>query len=104
MTARYVLAPQAATDLDGVWNYVAERSSAEMADRIQRSILEKILFLAARPQAGHTRTDLTDKPVKFFPIYAYLVVYRPETNPLQIVSIIHGYQDVKRVLASRPLM
>ena len=102
MTARYVLAPQAASDLNDVWSYLAERSTAEIADRVQRLILEKILFLAASPQAGHTRTDLTDKAVKFFPIYAYLIVYRPETKPLQIVSIVHGYQDVKRVLAGRP--
>ena len=28
--------------------------------------------------------------MKFFPVYSYLVIYRPDTKPLQVVSILHG--------------
>ncbi len=47
------------------------------------------------------REDLTDEVVKFFPVYSYLVVYRPETKPLQIVSILHGHRDVPAILKDR---
>jgi hypothetical protein len=55
-----------------------------MADRVESVIREKIVYLAGRPGGGHWRKDLTDEPVKFFPVYSYLIVYRPETIPLQL--------------------
>ena len=58
-------------------------------------------FLAGRPGAGHRRKDLTDEDVKFFPVYSYLIVYRPETTPLQIASILHGRRDLEQILKGR---
>jgi antitoxin ParD1/3/4/toxin ParE1/3/4 len=100
MKPLYVLAPQAALDLAEIWRYIKERSIA-IADRVESVILEKLAFLAKSPEAGHRRKNLTDEDVKFFPVYSYLIVYRPETKPLQIVSILHGRRDVERVLRDR---
>ena len=72
-----------------------------MADRVESVIRNRIVLLSGRPGAGHWRKDLTDEVVKFFPVYSYLIVYRPETKPLQIVSILHGYRDLGRILDSR---
>jgi antitoxin ParD1/3/4/toxin ParE1/3/4 len=58
-------------------------------------------FLSQRPGTGHWRKDLGSESVKFFPVYSYLIVYRPDTNPLQIVSILHGRRDVGRLLSDR---
>ena len=33
--------------------------------------------------------------------YSYLIVYRAETMPLQIVSILHGRRDVEQLLRDR---
>jgi toxin ParE1/3/4 len=59
------------------------------------------LFFSGTPGAGHWRKNLTDEAVKFFPVYSYLIVYRPETKPLEIVSILHGHRDVQRILKDR---
>jgi toxin ParE1/3/4 len=72
-----------------------------MADRLESVIRDKIVFLAKTPRAGHWRKNLTDDAVKFFPVYSYLIVYRPETKPLQVVSILHGHRDVERILKNR---
>ena|SRR5271157_1567181 len=101
MKARFVLAPQAAADLAEIWRYIKEQSSVAMADRVELAILEKFAFLAQTPEAGHHRSNLTDENVKFFPVYSYLIVYRPETKPLQVVSILHGRRDVEQVLKDR---
>ena len=58
-------------------------------------------LLAATPGAGHYRKDLTNEDVKFFSVYSYLIVYRPETKPLQIASILHGRRDVEEILRGR---
>jgi antitoxin ParD1/3/4/toxin ParE1/3/4 len=101
MKPRYVLAPEAARDLVSIWRHIKEQSSLEMAARVESAIRERVVLLAKNPGLGHWRKDLTDESVKFFPVYSYLVVYRPETKPLQVVAILHGRRDVERVLKQR---
>jgi antitoxin ParD1/3/4/toxin ParE1/3/4 len=102
MRGRYVLAPEAAFDLVEIWRYIKKQSSIEIADRVEAVIRDRIVFLAGNPGAGHWRKNLTDKAVKFFPVYSYLIVYRPDTKPLQVVSIQHGRRDVEQILKDRP--
>jgi antitoxin ParD1/3/4/toxin ParE1/3/4 len=98
---RYVLAPAAARDLVGIWRYVKNESSREIADRVEANVREKMAFLANARGAGHRRHDLTEEDVRFFPIYSYLIVYSPNTRPLQVVAIRHGARDVARLLTKR---
>jgi plasmid stabilization system protein ParE len=101
MTARYVLAPQAALDLFEIWDYIKEQTDVVVADRVESAIREKIASLAGASGAGHRRKDLTDEDVRFFAVYSYLIVYRPATKPLQIASILHGRRDVEQILKER---
>lgn len=101
MSSRYILAPQAAQDLVDIWHYIKEQSSVATGDRVESAIRERIAFLSDNPGTGHLRSDLADENVKFFPVYSYLIVYRFETKPLQVVAILHGRRDVERVLKTR---
>jgi plasmid stabilization system protein ParE len=101
MSVRYLLAPEAARDLVEIWQYIKRHSSVEVADRAESVIRERVGFLAKTPGAGHWSKHLTDEPVKFFAVYSYLIVYRPETKPLQVVAILHGRRDVQRILEER---
>ena len=102
MKPRYVLAPEAAEDLVAIWRYISKQSSLEMADRVESLIRERIAFLSKNPGAGHWRKDLTNEAVRFFPVYSYLIGYRPEMKPLQVVAILHGRRDVRTILKKRP--
>lgn len=101
MKVRFVLSPQAAADLVEIWHYIGKHSTVAMADRIEANIREKIAFLSEHPGVGHRRKDLTGLNVSFFPIYSYLIVYLPETTPLQVASILHGHRDVEQILKDR---
>jgi toxin ParE1/3/4 len=101
MKGRYVLAPEAALDLVQIWRYIKKQSSVAVADRVESAIRDKIVFLAGSPGTGHWRKNLTDEPLKFFPVYSYLIIYRPDTKPLQVVSILHGRRDVEQILKNR---
>jgi toxin ParE1/3/4 len=101
MTRRYLLAPEAALDLVRIWRYIKRQSTVETADRVESAIRDAIVFLAENPGTGHRREQLTDETVKFFPVYSYLIVYRPATKPLQVVAILHGHRDVERILRGR---
>jgi antitoxin ParD1/3/4/toxin ParE1/3/4 len=98
---RYILAPEAALDLVEIWRYQKNKASVEIAERIERAIRDKIVFLASVPGAGHWRKDLTDESVRFFAVYSYLIVYRPETKPLEVAAILHGSREVEQILAKR---
>lgn len=100
MAARYVLSPRAAKDLIQIWKYVRDSSSVTVADRVEEAIRRQLDFLSAAPGAGHVRTDLTDRKVKFSSVYSYLIVYKPDTKPLSIVSILHGKRDIPKILKS----
>jgi len=101
MKWRYTLAPEAARDLVEIWRYVKAESGQETADRVESVMRSKFAYLADFPDMGHWRRDLTSTNVRFFPVYSYLVVYRPDTKPLQIGSILHGRRDVARALGRR---
>ena len=101
MIVRYLLAPEAAFDLVGIWSYIRKQSGIEVADHVESIILDKVAFLAGNPGAGHWRRNLTGEAVEFFPIYSYLIVYRPDTKPLQVVCILHGRRDVEQILKHR---
>jgi len=52
--------------------------------------------LATTPGIGHWREELSGKQHRFFLVYSYLIVYRHETKPLQI--ILHAARDVQSSL------
>ena len=53
--------------------------------------------LAEMPGLGHERDDLADDVLRAWVVYSYLIIYRPDTTPLQIVRIISGYRDVAKM-------
>jgi toxin ParE1/3/4 len=102
MKPRYILAPEAARDLVEIWTYLKQNASEQTAEHVESVIRERIVFLSENPGAGHKRRDLTGHDVKFFPIYSYLIVYRPEIKPLEVVSILHGRRDLEKFSKRRP--
>ena len=101
MRRRYLLAPEAALDLVQLWRYIKRESTEKIAGRVEAAIRDQIVSLAKSPGIGHWRKDLTDEAVKFFPVYSYLIVYRPDTKPLHIVAILQGRRDVEQILRDR---
>ena len=53
---------------------------------------------------GHTRQDLTSRPVRFWTLTRfpnYTVVYRPNPKPIEIIAVWHGKRDLRRILKQR---
>lgn len=77
-----------------------ERRVWAVANRIQDELIEAFESLADMPTRGHKRPDLTSRNVLFFSVYQYMIVYRRMTL-VEIVAVLHGKRDVKRVLKNR---
>ena len=61
-----------------------------------------MLGLVRNPGIGHWRVELTDKRHRLFLVYSYLIVYRHETKPLQIVRVLHAGRDLQTLLMLTP--
>jgi antitoxin ParD1/3/4/toxin ParE1/3/4 len=42
---------------------------------------------------GHLREDLADEALRFWRVYSYMIIYRPDSQPLEIVRVLHGARD-----------
>ena len=95
--SEFVLTPAAEGDLLKILGYL-EGDTPSAILRVVDALDEAMQLLADNPRIGHVRTDLTDADVRFWSVFKYLVIYRPETKPLEIVRVLHGRRDVKRLL------
>jgi plasmid stabilization system protein ParE len=99
----FVLTPRAKLDLFEVWSYIAE-NNIEAANRVESSIFDACVFAAKNPFMGHARPDLTSRPIRFWTVTRYLnyaIVYRPETSPLEVIAVLHGKRNIRRILRQR---
>jgi toxin ParE1/3/4 len=88
----YDFHPEAALDLDEIWDYIADRN-LDAADRVVDDILAGIDALVAFPYQGHERPDLTSRPLRFIIVCDYLIAYAPDRKPLWVIAIIHGRRN-----------
>lgn len=95
--ADHFFSPEARLDLLEIWEHIAA-DDVDAADRVEHKIQQTISMLARNPGLGHLRRDLTSKPVRFWSVYSYLVIFDPDTRPLEIVRILSGYRDVAVLL------
>lgn len=99
---RYVLMPAAKEDLADIRDYYLEEAGYRVARQMLVEFVETFRFLARTPGAGHLRQDLAaDRPILFWPMREYLILYKPETTPLEILSILRGSRDVPVLIRRR---
>ena len=97
--ADFVLAPAARGDLVEIWDYYAITiDNVDVADRIRDELFAAFGELAKTPGIGHYRTDLVSEPLRFWRVRDYLIIYRCERQPLEIVRVLHGKRDVQALL------
>ena len=96
----YVLSCGAEFDLDEIWEYIAQ-DNIEAADRWIGKLFDAFELLNRNPGAGHKRPDLTDYPVLFWPVGAYLILYRVKSERVEIIAVTQGARDVPRFLRQR---
>ena len=95
---RFVLTRPAERDLEQIKIFLVQEAGPVIARRVLKDIRSALEFLGNEPGAGHVREDLTSRPLKFWPVYSYLIVYDPVTKPVQIMRVLHGMRDVEELL------
>jgi len=97
---RFVLTPEARSDLTEIWTYIAE-DSIDRADQILARLYDAFTRLGRTPGMGHHREDLADSRHRFWTVYSYVIAYRWETTPLQIIAVVHGARQLEAFFQQR---
>jgi plasmid stabilization system protein ParE len=101
---QYILSEDADRDLDGIWDYIAE-DNVDAADRWIGRLFAAFDAIGDMPGIGHKREDLTAYPVLFWPVGAYLVIYRANyrarSPAAEIVAVTRGGRDIPAFLHQR---
>ena len=96
----YVLSTGAELDLDEIWEYIAQ-DNIRAADRCVGKLFDAFDALARNPGMGHKREDLTAYPILFWPVGAYLILYRAQQEFIEIVAVTQGARDIPTFLRQR---
>ena len=90
------VSPQAISDLDGIWYYVAtENGSIETANHLIDSITDRFFLLSRHPHLGRSRDEDLGISFRTFPVGEYLIVYCIEDGDVLILRVVHGRRDLE---------
>jgi len=93
---KYRVLPDAQHDMHNIDDWVVEHFGTDFADRTQTNLCDTFELLAEFPQVGQLRPDIVSRPVRFFLLKPYWIVYQPGT-PLLIHRIYHAARDLNRL-------
>ena len=92
---RYLLTDAAKSDIRQIIDYLRPRSP-QAAKQVRQDLMATFQKLAEFPYIGHRRDDIPREDLRFWSVYSYLVVYRPDRKPLEIIRVLHGALDIPR--------
>jgi toxin ParE1/3/4 len=88
---QYRVSDAARSDLDEIWFYIAQ-DNVDAADKFIRVIVSRFPKLAAMPQLGRQREELSPR-LRSFPVGRYVIFYRPMEKGIEIARVLHGARD-----------
>jgi plasmid stabilization system protein ParE len=94
---KFTYSTAAFQDLEEIFDYI-EKDNPRAAHRVWAELEAALAMLARRPLLGFSRPDWTAEPVRFWSVRSYVIVYRPDRKPLEVVRILHGARDVPRLV------
>lgn len=102
----YTISAEARSDLDGIWTYIAERSSAETATEFLWKFYGLFRSIASSPSVGVAMPDLEPSGIRKFFMGKFLIYYLPGRGRISILRVLHGKRlqmnVFKRQSAAKP--
>lgn len=89
---RLTYSQQAYADMDEVLAYIAQENPQAAIETID-ALEEKAQLLTDNPELGRARPDLLEN-IRSFPYGNYIIFYRPTSDGILIVRVLHSARDV----------
>lgn len=94
----YKLTESAENELQGILEFITTSDGPDRAEHVLERLLEDFENLTATPGMGYLRPQLTGPTLRWWPVFRYLVLYDPDSQPLMVMRIIHGSRSLGKVL------
>ena len=90
------VAPQAESDLDDIWYFLATQSSSiDVADRVVDSITARFALLTRQPYIGRRRDEDLRPGIRTLPVGDYVIAYRVDGADVLILRVLRGSRDIE---------
>lgn len=93
---RVIFTHAARQDLLDIWLYIAANNSEAVGDRIYDQIADSCRRLAEYPELGRSRPEIAEDARSLL-VERWLVLYQIMGTNVQVVRIIDGARDLKRI-------
>lgn len=90
MKPSFIISAAAGRDLDQILEYILIHDGPLRALRINDDFDRAFAKLARLPGIGHRHSAFQDKSLRVWRVYSWLVIYKPDTTPIEVVRILHG--------------
>lgn len=90
--ARIIRAAAAEADAVEIWFHIAA-DNIEAADRLLDRLNGVIRAISLQPHLGKSIEELAPN-LRFFPVGSYLIFYRPSSDGIEIVRLLHSARDI----------
>src|SRR5689334_23225686 len=87
----------AIADLDRIWDYIA-RDNAMAADRVIDDLCGRFALILQNPEIGELQPLLADGSYRRITCGNFVTYYRPISEGIVIVRVLHGAQDHTKIL------
>jgi toxin ParE1/3/4 len=89
----YVVSPRAQRDIEGIWDYTAERWNLPQAEIYIRGVWAAIQTIAADPRVGRSADDVRPG-YRRYPIGSHVIFYRMTADGMiDVVRVLHSHMD-----------
>jgi toxin ParE1/3/4 len=90
------LLPQVDAELDEIWLYIARESgSAEIANRLIDTIIDRFWLVAKHPQIGRRRDHDLRPGLRSFAVGEYVIIDRIADEDTVILHVLRGSRDIE---------
>ncbi len=101
MPSKYIIADSAEEDLKSIFEYIEREGGTDVLDQFAPNFFKAFDLLAEHAGIGHYKESVLPKDYRFHAVARYLIVYRWQTKPIEIIAIVHGARDLPTVLEPR---
>lgn len=89
---------RAERDLDDIWFHIAA-DDPQAADRLLDALVGKAQLVATQPNMGRARPELSPT-IRSFVEGNYALFYRPISEGIELVRVLHGARDLEMIFRS----
>ena len=94
----YALTPAARLDLAEIEHYICVHDSPRAAGNVMDALHAGMAKIACAPWIGHAHREAQSQALRFWRVHRWLIAYLPDTEPVQVIRVLHGSRDIAQLL------